>query len=1140
MYIVAKRIFFIYCQLENLKPIKMKSAHLRALIMLVIAAIVLFGNTNNNKNLSASLDEFSVINPSFWIPEIKEGQKECRDNTKQNELLVPPPDKFYLQDYEKELFNFILKRKYDTEKNWCVDKRVRDTGPFSKGVYYGVHPAVRMYYSPRMMYWLTGNPDYWQEGKKSGQAKLKNPRTGEVPNGAMIVKEMYSPPADIYLELEKILQENSDKTCQQEAEAIYENLLGKLISSWTVMVKADSNSKDGWFWANPGALKPGEMDTIAAINQQLDDYSHPLYSSFGQPTCLRCHASAEENFTFSTLNNVEGRFRLNKNGVYTNCDNCPEENIINFYSDDSWRDSSYLSNNNFLSKLYAANEDCIDTTLLKQLFELPDQLLPWEEKNTLAALGIFNPHLHFTDPSLNEVNAERYPSINPAFAAAFPQILANPRVKRFPFQWSDHVVQEAHKISHYITSDNCLGCHGGLGGAPPDVTMFIKTGPAYGDGYNVSEFGEWRWSPMGLAGRDPIFFAQLESEMAILAENAREDSLNSKKKQPLPPLLHGSLKVNQEQVTSTCLSCHGAMGQRQLKLDAREKGSKLDSLFKVEYVYLTKALSAKAAKEQDSIARIYHKYGELAREGISCTVCHHINAPDPTAVKKWDPNPGQGWLPPKEKPEEKELAYMLFNNTTGQYVRGPANELNGPFTDVKIMPMKDVLGITPKHNKFITNSQMCGSCHTINLPNIGLEEDRFPVLDSAEQNPAFKSYNHTIEQATFLEWQNSSFGQFAKPGEFQSCQDCHMPGGFQSLDGNIDIAQITTKIATIQDPSYPTTENEAPFDEINVPFRQDYQRHEHVGLNVFLLEMFDQFPEILGVDKFDPMTYATNGNALAIENMIRQARNSTVDLDFEVTSLNGPQLEVEVTVKNKTGHRFPSGVSFRRSFIEFLVLEGNQVIWGSGRTNSVGVIVDENGHPLKTEFLNVKSKDTILYQPHHQVITRQDQVQIYEELNQNRDREFTTSFVHRVHPIKDNRLLPRGWRPASYFKDNNEGEVIYQFMEATDPEAVGSDPDYQGVKPPGVFRGQDKLKYKIRLPRGVDRSKLSIKVRVLNQSIPPYYLNQRFTIAPKGEATQRLYYLTSHLNLEGTAMQDWKLPLVWKEKLYCEDTGEWE
>lgn len=79
------------------------------------------------------------------------------------------------------------------------------------------------------------------------------------------------------------------------------------------------------------------------------------------------------------------------------------------------------------------------------------------------------------------------------------------------------------------------------------------------------------------------------------------------------------------------------------------------------------------------------------------------------------------------------------------------------------------------------------------------------------------------------------------------------------------------------------------------------------------------------------------------------------------------------------------------------------------------------------------------------MITREDQVQIYEELNQNADHEFTTSFIYRVYHIKDNRLLPNGWRASEHFK--KDGEVIHQFFEATDPKQIGNDPDYQDQGP---------------------------------------------------------------------------------------------
>lgn len=1044
-------------------------------ILLASIMVVFLVHKKTTLSLGADLNSFSSAHASLWIADIEEGQQECRQGNP-NKLIVPGPEGYYLQDYEKKLYDFILKRKYDKGLQWCVDKRIRDTGPFVKGSSYGTHPAVRIYYSPRVMYWLTGDPAYWKEGK----VKRKKPREGEVPEGGMIVKEMFKQPAKLYQELHKLF--DNKIYSQHVRDSLYEDLLSQLITGWAVMVKAPSSSRDGWFWSGIGGLKKGQTieESIAA---QLDNEQHIQSSGIGLAICLRCHASAEKDFTFITRDNIKGEKNTG--------------DILRFFADNSWRDSSYL--NQYPLNKIALNESCLADSLVKELLWLPPELRPWVDEEDPEWAKFINSHQPRLDPYVDLENARRLASINPDFAARFSQIKGHFKVKSFPSQWADHVPQGAKKVSHYITSDNCFGCHGGLGGSPPEVAMFVKTGPDYGDGYNISEYGEWRWSPMGLAGRDPVFYAQLESEMRLLGD---DDAMK-------------------EQVTNTCLSCHGAMGVRQLKLDAR-KDKTLDSLFKLEYIYLTQQLSAKEKAPDDYR---YHKYGELAREGISCTICHHINAPDPADVKKWSPNQPH-WIK-EETP--KELAYFLFHNTTGQYNRGPANELNGPFKDVRTMPMEDVLGITPKQNKFIQNSQLCGSCHTINLPNIDQKFDSANVLNAAEKNPAFKQFNHSIEQATFLEWQNSAF---ASGKDFQSCQDCHMPNSFQTLDKKINIPQITSKIATIQDASYAAAENEAPEEEIQVPFRSDYRRHEHVGLNVFLLEMFNQFPEVLGVAEKDEMTYATNGNALAIENMVRQAREATVDLNCEVESFRNSNLQVEVGVTNKTGHRFPSGVSFRRAFIEFLVMQGDDVIWGSGRTNSIGVIVDENGIPLQTEFL----PDSASHQPHYQTIRRQDQVQIYEELNLNVNHEFTTSFIHRNHNVKDNRLLPRGWRESSYFKD--QGEVMVQFMEATDPENVGDDPDYKDPAP-HIFSGQDKLLYKIQLPPGTDRSKISIKVSMYYQSIPPYYLNQRFSLVPDGEATQRLFYLTSRLNLEKTAMKDWKLPLVSVEMAYCEKMGKW-
>ena len=63
------------------------------------------------------------------------------------------------------------------------------------------------------------------------------------------------------------------------------------------------------------------------------------------------------------------------------------------------------------------------------------------------------------------------------------------------------------------------------------------------------------------------------------------------------------------------------------------------------------------------------------------------------------------------------------------------------------------------------------------------------------------------------------------------------------------------------------------------------------------------------------------------------------------------ELVADVTITNLVGHKFPSGVGFRRAFIEFAVLDKDGLpLWTSGRTNSQGVLIDAQGHPVRGEY----------------------------------------------------------------------------------------------------------------------------------------------------------------------------------------------
>src|SRR5262245_55599000 len=145
----------------------------------------------------------STHSPSEGAAQAGSGIAQCPDAI-ENPLPLPssvPPDAFHDQ-----LLAFLKQTDY-VKLGWCVDKGVRDTGPYVYQEYLGTHPAVRGYYSPAIMKWLL------------------NGRIDAVPDGAMIVKEMYFPgPAARYADGQGTLK------------------------SWTVMIKDAKASRDGWFW----------------------------------------------------------------------------------------------------------------------------------------------------------------------------------------------------------------------------------------------------------------------------------------------------------------------------------------------------------------------------------------------------------------------------------------------------------------------------------------------------------------------------------------------------------------------------------------------------------------------------------------------------------------------------------------------------------------------------------------------------------------------------------------------------------------------------------------------------------------------------------------------------------------------------
>ena len=251
------------------------------------------------------------------------------------------------------------------------------------------------------------------------------------------------------------------------------------------------------------------------------------------------------------------------------------------------------------------------------------------------------------------------------------------------------------------------------------------------------------------------------------------------------------------------------------------------------------------------------------------------------------------------------------------------------------------------------------------------------------------------------------------------------------------------------------------------------------------------------------------------------ARHESADIAIKDVHRASDQFTATVHVTNKTGHFLPSGVGFRRLFIEFIAEDSSgRPIWASGRTDALGFLLDGlSDRRLPTEN-GVAQRD---YQPHYQRITQSNQVQIYQELIKDSAGFLTTSFLRRVQPVKDNRLRPRGFNPK-LFLDNPSPYI--RLLGEVEGEAA-NDPFYTDP----TLTGSDEVHYEIRLPPGEIARIARVRATLYSQSIPPFYLQQRFADAKAGPAQsdeiQRLYYLTSHLNTgQGTGVENWKLPLV--------------
>jgi len=291
-------------------------------------------------------------------------------------------------------------------------------------------------------------------------------------------------------------------------------------------------------------------------------------------------------------------------------------------------------------------------------------------------------------------------------------------------------------------------------------------------------------------------------------------------------------------------------------------------------------------------------------------------------------------------------------------------EVFGPFEidDGRKALMQSSAEFLPNQAAHIQSSELCASCHT--LYTHALNEKGEVIGELPEQVP-------------YLEWKHSSYYNQ------QSCQSCHMP----VVDSKTHITGVVG-----QD-------------------REEVSRHVFRGGNFFMPKMLNRYRDELGVKALTQELETTSLRTAA------HLSSSSAQLKLENITLSEGQLQAEVNLQNRAGHKLPSAYPSRRAWIHFAVHDKeNNLIFESGGLNTDGSIKG-----------NDNDSDPNLFEPHYTRIEETDEVQIYEGILAGPDDKVTTVLLTAVKYIKDNRLLPKG-----FDKSTAEEDIAVQGSAAQD------------------------------------------------------------------------------------------------------------
>ncbi len=447
-------------------------------------------------------------------------------------------------------------------------------------------------------------------------------------------------------------------------------------------------------------------------------------------------------------------------------------------------------------------------------------------------------------------------------------------------------------VGVFSSASRCSECHK----ASTDSSNTLRE-PVSGE--DISPQTGWCHSLMANSFSDPYFQAVMQNEVAEF------------------PAIAGFIE-------DKCLNCHTPMS----RTHAHQTGTSLSTE--------NCGLSDGCYRLEDSLDQMH------AREGISCTACHQMQASD---------------------------------SDSGEYVISPTDRIiYGPQENPLVGPMLNNTQYQPVASSHISESQFCGGCHDLSTPSINVStgevsEHKFP------------------EQTPYSEWENSIFSQ---PGPAaQSCQDCHMP----------EIDNYQTALAVKRN------------GEANPgwPIRENYSQHTFVGANTHILSILKEQRDVLGI-----------ADVTTVEGFQRQIdltrefiSNNSADLAVDSISYGNESLDIDVSIHNKSGHKFPSSYPSRRVWLNLIVRDSSgAVLFQSGTPDSNGFLDTDAAHGSTVCTEVQKSTNYAVedcYSAHQDIIENEQQVAVYEAVMADSNGHSNYVLLYGDHYLKDNRIPPTGY-----------------------------------------------------------------------------------------------------------------------------------